>query len=223
MVIFADHMIYDRSSHVVTANGNVRIFTADRVYRGESMTYNLNTKAMTSSAFYGGEYPKFLTAKQVTTPEFNHYRLTNATFTTDNRENPSFHLAASTIEYRPNDEVVLKNVLFYVGGVPILYFPIIVQSLTDSRPVYQFSLGDSGQFGAFMYNEYNWVLNDKIRGSVEFDLREKRGYAGGVDVQYYPGAYSEMLLKTYYAQDNLYSKTYGQRRLARQPQRQRRL
>ncbi|MCE0496744.1 MAG: hypothetical protein LV481_02185 [Methylacidiphilales bacterium] len=207
-VIFADHMIYDRSSHVVTANGNVRIFTADRVYRGDSMTYNLTTKAMTSSAFYGGEYPKFLTAKQVTTPEFNHYRLTNATFTTNNRENPSFHLAASTIEYRPNDEVVLKNVLFYVGDVPILYFPIIVQSLTDSRPVYQFSLGDSGQFGYFMNNAYNWVLDDKIRGTAEFDVREKRGYAGGVDVQYYPSAYSEMLLKTYYAQDNLYAKTY---------------
>jgi len=215
MVIFADHMIYDRSSHVVTANGNVRIFTGDRVYRGESMTYNLITKAMTSSAFYGGEYPKFLTAKQVTTPGFNHYHLTDATFTTDNRENPSFHLAASTIEYRPNDEIVLKNVLFYVGKIPILYFPIIVQSLTDSRPVYQFSLGDSGQFGAFMYNQYNFVLDDKIRGSVEFDAREKRGFAGGVDVEYYPTTFSEMILKTYYAQDNLYAKTYGANAVSR--------
>jgi LPS-assembly protein len=171
------------------------------------MTYNLNTKAMTSSAFYGGEYPKFLTARQVTTPEFNHYRLTGATFTTSNRENPSFHLAASTIDYRPNDEVVLKNVLFYVGGVPILYFPIIVQSLTDSRPVYQFSIGDSGRFGTFMNNQYNWVLNDKMRGTVEFDSRTKRGFAGGVDVEYYPGPESEMNLKTYFAQDNLYSQT----------------
>ncbi|HUB66820.1 MAG TPA: hypothetical protein VL981_04980 [Candidatus Methylacidiphilales bacterium] len=208
-VIFADHMIYDRSTHVVMANGNVRLFTATRVYRGESMTYNLDTKAITSAAFRGGEYPKFLTAKQVTTPEFNHYRLTDATFTTNNRENPSFHLAASTIEYRPNDEVVLKNVLFYVGDVPILYLPIIVQSLTDSRPVYQFSIGQSGNFGAFMDNQYNWVLDGNMRGTVEFDVREKRGYAGGVDVQYYPSAYSDMLLKTYFAQDNLYSKTYG--------------
>jgi LPS-assembly protein len=214
-VIFADHMIYDRSSHVVTANGNVRIFTADKVYRGESVTYNLNTKAMTSSAFYGGDYPKFLSAKQVTTPEFNHYRLTNATFTTSNRENPSFHLAASTIEYRPNDEVVLKNVFFYVGKVPILYFPLIVQSLTDSRPVYQFSLGQSGTFGAFMDNKYNWVLDDKIRGTVEFDAREKRGFAGGVDVQYYPSAVSDILFKSYFAQDNLYSKTYAPNAVSR--------
>ena len=46
-----------------------------------------------------------------------------------------------------------------------------------------------------------------MRGDVEFDIREKRGYAGGVDVQYFPSLTSDMLLKTYYAQDNLYSQT----------------
>jgi LPS-assembly protein len=46
-----------------------------------------------------------------------------------------------------------------------------------------------------------------MRGSVEFDVREKRGYAGGVDVQYFPSTTSDIMLKTYYAQDNLYSQT----------------
>ena len=205
-VIFANHIIYNRSTRVIFATGNVRIFSNRRVYRGDSITYNLDTKAIVSTVFSGMEYPKFIAGKQVTTPEFNHYRLTDATFTTNNRQNPSFHFEASTIEYRPNDEVVLKNVLLYVGDVPILYFPVFVQSLTDSRPTYQFELGESGQFGAFMDNKYNWVADDHLRGTVEFDVREKRGYAGGVDVQYFPSMTSDILLKTYYAQDNLYSK-----------------
>ncbi len=46
-----------------------------------------------------------------------------------------------------------------------------------------------------------------MRGDVELDLREKRGYAGGLDIQYYPSLKSDILLKTYYAQDNLYSQT----------------
>lgn len=208
-VIFADHLIYDRSTKVATANGNVRIFSGQKVYRGDSITYNLDTKAITSSSFYGEEFPKFIAGKQVTTPEFNHYRLTNASFTTSNREKPSFHMEASTVEYRPNDEVVLKNVVFYIGDVPILYFPIFVQSLTDSRPAYQFEIGNSGQFGPFIDNKYNWVANDKMRGTVEFDAREKRGYAGGLDVQYFPSLNSDILLKSYYAQDNLYSKSYN--------------
>jgi LPS-assembly protein len=206
-VIFADHIVYDRATKVMIATGNARIFSGNRIYRGDSITYNLDTKAITSANFTGADYPRFIAGRQVTTPEFNHYRLTNAEFTTSNRQNPSFHLEASTIEYRPNDEVVLKNVVAYIGDVPVFYFPLIVQSLTDSRPTYQFSIGDSGQFGYFMDNKYNWVANDKMRGTVELDVREKRGYAGGLDVQYFPSLTSDILLKTYYAQDNLYSQT----------------
>ncbi len=206
-VIFADHVVFDRSTRIIIATGNARIFSKNRFYRGDSITYNLDTKAITSTKFSNVEYPKFIAGDKISTPGFNHYRLTNATFTTNNRQNPSFHFEASTVEYRPNDEVVLKNVVLYIGEVPVFYFPIFVQSLTDSRPTYQFEAGDSGRFGAFMYNKYNWVAGDKMRGDVEFDLREKRGYAGGVDVQYYPSANSDILLKTYYAQDNLYSST----------------
>jgi LPS-assembly protein len=204
--VFADHIIYYRSTKVVVANGNVRIFSNDRVYRGDSITYNLETKAMESSAFFGEEYPKFLAAKHVTTPGINHYRLTNASFTTSNRESPSFRLQAGTVEYRPGDEVVLKNMVLFVGDVPVFYFPIFVQSLKDTRPAYQFEVGTGGQFGAFLENKYNWVANDQLRGTTEFDIREKRGYAGGIDAQFFPSATSEMLVKTYYAQDNLYSK-----------------
>lgn len=205
-VLYSDHLIYDRSTKIVTANGNVRLFSGQRVYRGETLTYNLDTKAITSSSFLGEEYPKFVAAKQVTTPEFNHYRLSNASFTTSNRSNPSYHLEATTVEYRPNDEVVLKNVLLFVGDVPVAYFPIFVQSLTDSRPAYQFQIGSGGRFGAFIDNKYNWVADDRLRGTVEFDAREKRGYAGGLDLQYYPGVNSDILLKTYYAQDNAYTR-----------------
>jgi LPS-assembly protein len=206
-VIFADHVIYDRSTKIVDATGNVRIYSNNRVYRGDAIVYNLDTKAIHSSAFIGEEYPKLFSAKEVTTPGFNHYRLTNATFTTNNRKNPSFHMEATTIEYRPNDEVVLKNVLLFVGDVPVFYFPIFVQSLTDSRPTYQTAIGDSGRFGAFIDNSYNWVADNRLRGTTEFDVRAKRGYAGGVDVQYFPGVNSDILLKTYYAQDNLYAHT----------------
>jgi LPS-assembly protein len=206
-IIFADHVIYDRSRKVLTAHGNARIYSGKRVYRGDTIIYNLVTKAITSDAFLGEEYPHLISGTKVTTPDFNHYRLTNATFTTNNREKPTFHLAASTVEYRPNDEVVLKNVLVYVGDVPILYFPILVQSLTDSRPAYQFEIGNSTTFGAFIDNKYNWVADSKIRGDTTFDYREKRGFAGGVDVQYFPSLDSDILLKTYYAHDHLYSQT----------------
>ena len=110
-VIFADHIVYDRATRILIATGNARIFSGTRVYRGDSITYNLDTKAITSAVYKAADYPRFLAGQQVTTPDFNHYHLTNATFTTSNRQNPSFRFKASTIEYRPNDEVVLKNIV----------------------------------------------------------------------------------------------------------------
>ncbi len=74
------HLTYDRSTRVLVATGNARIFSTSKVYRGDMLTYNLDTKAITSSVFRGEEYPKLIAAQHVTTPEFNHYRLTNASF-----------------------------------------------------------------------------------------------------------------------------------------------
>src|SRR5271156_1303395 len=45
-VIFADHIVYDRATRIMIATGNARIFTNDKVYRGDSITYNLDTKAI---------------------------------------------------------------------------------------------------------------------------------------------------------------------------------
>jgi len=203
--LYADHVIYDRSTKVVTATGNVHIYAGMRVYRGDVVTYNLDTKAITSADYRALDYPKLLAGTKVTTPDPNHYRLRNASFTTSNRQNPSFHLEASTMEYRPNNEVVMKNVLLYIGDVPVFYFPIFVQSLVDKRPAYQFDIGVGGRFGPFMDNKYNFVINDNLRGTADFDVCEKRGYAGGLDLQYFPSLNSDILLKTYYAQDNLYT------------------
>jgi LPS-assembly protein len=203
--LYADHVVYDRSTKIVTARGDVRIYTGVRVYRGDLVTYNLDTKAITSANYRALDYPKFITGKNVTTPDPNHYRLHDASFTTSNREKPSFHLEAGTMEYRPNNQVVMKNVVLYIGNVPVFYFPIFVQSLVDKRPAYQFDIGSSGQFGAFLDNKYNFVINDRLRGTAELDLRQDRGYAGGIDMQYFPGLDSSMLLRTYYAQDNLYA------------------
>jgi LPS-assembly protein len=203
--IYADHAIYDRSTKVVTLTGDVRIYTGDRVYRGDVVTYNLDTKAMTSANFKSLDFPREIWGKDVSTPDQNHYRIHDANFTTSNEAHPSFHLEATTMEYRVADEVVMKNVLLYIGDVPVMYFPIFVQSLKDSRPVYQFDIGNSGKFGAFIDNKYNFVLGNNMRGTAELDYREKRGYAGGVDVQYYPTTKSDILLRTYYAQDYLYA------------------
>ncbi len=204
-VIYADRVVYNSRSRVAMATGNVRIFTGDRFYRGQKMIYNFDTKAVQSADFRMSDYPAFTAGQDVTTPGANHYRVKNGTFTTDNRQNPAWRIKAKTVEIYPDDRVVLKNAVVYAGNVPIFWVPYYAQSLKDDRQVYDFQVGSSGRFGTFMLNEVNWFSGDKIKGTVHMDVREKRGFAGGVDLKLRPNADGEAFFRGYVAQDNLYS------------------
>ncbi len=201
-IIYADKISMDRKTKVVMASGNVRIYAGGSVYRGETLIYNLETKKLESSDFRMTSLPAFVGGLKITTPEPNHYSLKNAYFTTENRENPGFHFKASTVEIYNNNEVVLKNVVLYVGNIPVLWVPVFVQNLDDDRPSWVFKAGSSSRFGAFGRATYNYYFDKNIKGSLHFDARSKRGLAGGVDLKYKPNKESDGLFSAYWAEDN---------------------
>lgn len=201
-IVYADRVNYDSKTKTVMADGNVRIFSGDRIYRGDHINYNFETKAVQSTDFKTAQYPVFSGGKLATTPEINHYRIKDGFFTTDNREHPSYRLEADTLEIYPNDQVVLKNALFYVGDVPVLWVPFYVQSLSDTRSNFIFDAGTNSRWGGFFLGTYNWYQTANLKGAVHFDVRTRRGLAGGADVDFKANPESVSLLKTYYAQDN---------------------
>ncbi|MES2307688.1 MAG: hypothetical protein V4507_02410, partial [Verrucomicrobiota bacterium] len=201
-ILYADKVSLDRKTKVVMASGNVRVYTTGKVYRGETLIYNFETKKLESSDFRMSYLPVFMGANKITTPEPNHYSLSQGYFTTENREDPGFHFKASTVEIYNDDEVVLKNVVLYVGKIPVLWVPVFVQSLDDDRTNFVVTGGSNSRWGAFGKATYNMYFDKNLKGTLHFDAREKRGLAGGVDLQYKPNSQSEGLFKSYWAEDN---------------------
>ena len=71
-----------------------------------------------------------------------------AAFTTHDSSKPDFQLRATTVRIYENDRVIMQNVTFYVGRVPIFYWPYVYQSLDDAfsfviSPAYMSSWGRS--------------------------------------------------------------------------------
>ncbi len=201
-IIYADKISMDRKTKVVMASGNVRIYAGGSVYRGETLVYNLETKKLESSDFRMTSLPVFVGGLKITTPEPNHYSMKQGYFTTENRENPGFHFKASTVEIYNNNEVVLKNVVLYVGNIPVLWVPVFVQNLDDDRPSWVFSGGSSSRYGVFGRATYNYYFDKNMKGSLHFDARSKRGLAAGVDLKYKPNKESDGLFSAYWAEDN---------------------
>lgn len=206
-LIFCDRLTYNLKTKVAICKGNVRVYSNDHIYRGDTLLYNTDTKDIQSADFRMASYPMFVAGNEIITPGFNHYRIYDGYFTTDNRTDPAFKMRAQTIEIYPNDSLVLKNIVVYVGPVPILWLPMYAQALNDDRAAYQWTAGDSGTWGAFFDNKYNWVYDERIKGTLHFDFRSLRGIGGGLDTEYKKDDFNKAIFKGYYTYDELYSQT----------------
>lgn len=185
-VMYADSIAYNPKTKDSFAVGSVRIYSGTSIYRGDKLGYNFETKVLRSEGFRLLDFPLMAGGDKVTTPGPNHYRISNGYFTTDNREHPSYRLQANTIEIYPDDRVIMKNMLVYLGDVPVLWIPIYSQSLTDERSNFAFSGGSNSRFGPFLLTTYSWSQSQRLRGTAHFDFRTKRGFAGGLDLEYKP-------------------------------------
>lgn len=205
-VAYADRLVYNAETKTAILKGNVRIYTDDMVYRGDVIIFNFETKELTSADFRLGNFPAFVAAEEVVTMAPNHYRLSDAFFTTDNRENPAWRVRAGTIDVYPDDRVSLKNLSIYVGNIPVLWLPYFVQSLEDDAPGYDIAFGQDSRMGFYVLNTFNFVPAPDLRLSLLFDVRSKRGFAGGTALKWDKDDSNKFDFIGYYARDNDYSR-----------------
>ena len=200
--IYADYAQYNSSKHEIFVKGNVRIYRDTTLYLADQGTYNTDTKAITAEDMRSDYEPYFIAGTHVESMSENSYRVTNGMFTTHDSPDPSFHLRARTIRVYEKDHVVFQNVTFYVGEVPIFWWPYVYQSLDDA---FSFSISPAflSSWGPSLLTSVTFPITEKIKGRVHLDYRSRRGPAIGFDgnIEYGKDDSSWAHLKTYYIQD----------------------
>ena len=194
--IYADYAQYNSHTHEVLAEGHVRIYRDVNLYLAESGIYNIDTKRIRATNMRTESTPYFVSGQNVSEISENGYLVENGTFTTHDSPNADFHLRARTIRVYEKDRVVFQNVTFYVGDVPIFWWPYLYQSLSDAfsftvSPAYLSSWGPS------LLTQVTFPIRENIKGRV------RRGVAIGFesDMDYGKDNSSWAKLKTYYLQD----------------------
>ncbi len=200
--IYADFAQYNSRTHEISVEGHVRIYRDVNLYVAERGTYNIDTKQIRTSDMRTEYNPYFLSGHNVTETSANVYRAENATFTTHDSPKPDFYLHARTVRVYENDHVVFQNVTFYVGNVPVFWWPYLYQSLNDAfsftvSPAYLSSWGPS------LLTQVTFPITENIKGRIRLDYRVRRGVAIGFesDIDYGKDNSSNAKLKTYYLQD----------------------
>ena len=91
---------------------------------------------------------------------------------------------------------------FYVGNVPIFWWPYLYQSLSDA---FSFTVSPAflSSWGPSLLTQVTFPIRENIKGRVRLDYRGRRGVAIGFesDIDYGKDNSSWAKLKTYYLQD----------------------
>src|SRR5207302_3589349 len=199
---YADSARYDSQRHEVTADGHVRIYREDKLFLADHGTYNLDTKEIHADTFHSSSEPYFVNAQKLVSFSDGRSIVENGDFTTDDSINPDFHFHAHKVRIYENDRVVFQNVTFYVGKVPIFWWPYLYQSLNDA---FSFTVSPAylSSWGMSLLTQVTFPITDKIKGRIRLDYRARRGVAIGfeADTDYGKDNSSSAKLKTYYVQD----------------------
>ncbi len=200
--IYADSAEYNTSTKEIHLEGNVRIYRGLEFYVGERATYNTDTKAVKADDLRTLDAPFLVGGERVTTLPDNARLVQKATFTTHDSSQPDYQIRATTVRIYEGDRVILKNATFYIGRVPIFYWPYLYQSLDDSSsfvvsPAYMSSWGPS------LLGRVTFPVAKNITGTLRLDYRYRRGAAIGFspEIVYGRNNNSFAKIRTYFALD----------------------
>ncbi|PYL14948.1 MAG: hypothetical protein DMF46_07655, partial [Verrucomicrobia bacterium] len=200
--IYADYAQYNSRTHEVLAVGHVRIYRDISLYIADRGIYNIDTKKIRATNMRTESEPYFVSGENVSEISENGYLVENGIFTTHDAPTADFHLRAQTIRIYEKDRVIFRNVTFYVGKVPIFWWPYVYQSLSDA---FSFTVSPAflTSWGPSLLTQVTFPITDDIKGRIRLDYRGRRGVAIGFesDIDYGKDKNSSAKLKTYYLQD----------------------
>lgn len=201
-VIYADSVSFDRKSRELMAKGNVRIFAQSKIYRGEYLTYNLDSKQVNSSDFRMVQDRIYAYGNKVESPSPNKFIIHGGGVATENRETPSYTLKANTIEIYPDDRVVFKNVAVYVGNVPVMWLPYVAAPLDRQKDNFDLTVGSTSRLGAYVNAGYSVALDPRWTVTPHIGYFSRRGTGGGVDLDFNPRPGDRGEFKSFYINDD---------------------
>lgn len=198
--IYADHARYNTETKVVEVEGNVRIYRGVSLYVGDRGTYNSETKEINADNLRTRDDLFYLSGERISTISENAKLVQKGSFTTHDSDHPDFQIRATTVRVYEGDRVILKNAAFYIGRVPIFYWPYIYQSLDDE---FSFTISPAyvSSWGASLLGNITFPITDNIKGSLRLDYREKRGLAIGFNPTITYGKENFAKIRTYIADD----------------------
>lgn len=210
MELTCDQASYDQSTGQVTAKGHVVYSDSTAHLEADELHYNVATRtgwflnakgyvrhphAKHRMGVMETENPFYVQARIVEKLNELSYKITDGRVTTCPCESTGWSISTGTASIRAGDKVIAHNDLFRFLRVPVLYAPVLVDSIAP-RPrqsgLLLPTIGNSSQKGFTVGDGFYWAMNrsaDLTLGAVNYS---KRGVGGIGEFRARPSADSSL-------------------------------
>ena len=206
---FADHMELFQKEGRVTAEGNVvyisggnRIYAQRMIYFTKTRTgtfYVANGTAIlrqsAQPSIFGTQEPDaFFWGEELQKTGPKVYRIIRGGFTTCVQPTPRWELQSDTITLHLDDYAYLKNAIFKVKNVPLMYLPVFYYPIQEDNRATGFLIpiyGVTSARGQSLTNQFFWAINRSHDATFEHDWFSKTGQQIGGEYRYVLGPGSQ--------------------------------
>jgi LPS-assembly protein len=205
MELTADQATYNQSTHEVVAKGHVTYNDPTAHLEADELHYNVSTG---KGWFLNGkgyvrprikrrlgvmqtESPFYVQAKIVERLNELSYKITKGRVTSCPCESTGWSIGTSSASVKVGDKVIARNNVFRFLRVPVLYAPVLVDSIAPRPRQTGFllpTMGNSSQKGFTFGDGFYWAMNrsaDLTLGAVNYSVR---GLGGSGEFRARPSA-----------------------------------
>ncbi len=186
VVLYADHIWADFDENVMRAAGNVHLLVGKEETFANELVYNLETKKGIIREGFTFSDPWYYRGTEIFKIEDDESYIRGGALTTCSLSHPHYYFSASQIIVKINRELIAKNIVLRVGGIPLFYFPAYRRDLREEDKVAKviFNIGTSTHQGVFFSVILPLARRFRYDGALLFDHSSRRGSGVGFDGKY---------------------------------------
>jgi LPS-assembly protein len=186
--IFADYAEFDKKT--VKARSNVKVQESGNTIYSDSVTYNYNEGNGCIEETFGHHSSNvFVHTKSVEIQNKDTYAINGIKLSRCDFDNPHIHIKAKRGKLILNKRLTIYNAIFYIGKIPVFYFPIFTKSLKSDK-----SFGSDLKFEInpkladdktlYLNTVISCMLSESLKGKIFADFFKKSGNSQGIKIDY---------------------------------------
>jgi LPS-assembly protein len=186
--VFADYVEFDQKT--VKARGNVKVEESKNTIYADSVTYNYDEENGCIEETFGHHSSDvFIHTKSMEIQNKDTYAINGIKLSKCDLDNPHIHAKAKRGKLILNKRLIIYNAVFYIGKIPVFYFPIFTKSLKSDK-----SFGSDLKFEinpkladdktVYLNTVISCVLSESLKGKIFADFLKKSGNVHGVKIDY---------------------------------------